>query len=167
VVEKGADLVITQYSHCVGCQEQYKGSTIVYGQGNFIFDHSESEFWKTSILVKVNLENPTSIDYVPVVKEAEKVRLVNRSKANEILYKFQKRSEGKLVLGFVQRNYQDFARESLDRYLRQFAGWGRWISVLDRKVLGGRLLRMKYKGSSFHLSIMSKVKHIVSQSLKA
>ena len=146
MVEKGADLVITQHSHCVGCQEQYKGSTIVYGQGNFIFDHSESEFWKTSILVKVNLENPTSIDYVPVVKEAEKVRLANRSKANEILYKFQKRSEEILVPGFVQRNYQDFARETLDRYLRQFAGWGRWISALDTKVLRGRLLKNKYNG---------------------
>ena len=144
VVEKGADLVITQHSHCIGCQEQYKGSTIVYGQGNFIFDHSESEFWKTSILVNVNLENPTSIDYVPVVKEAEKVRLANTSKANEILSKFQKRSEEILVPGFVQRNYQDFARESLDRYLRQFAGWGRWISALDRKVLRGRLLKNKY-----------------------
>jgi len=144
VVEKGADLVITQHSHCIGCQEQYKGSTIVYGQGNFIFDHSESEFWKTSILVNVNLENPTSIDYVPVVKEAEKVRLANTSKANEILSKLQKRSEEILVPGFVQRNYQDFARESLDRYLRQFAGWGRWISALDRIILGGRLLRKKY-----------------------
>lgn len=156
VVEKGADLVITQHSHCIGCQEQYKGSTIVYGQGNFIFDHSESEFWKTSILVKVNLENPTSIDYVPVVKEAEKVRLANRSKVNEILYKFQKRSEEILVPGFVKRNYQDFARESLDRYLRQFAGWGRWISALDGKVLGGRLLRMKYKGRK----LLSLINHV-------
>ncbi len=44
LVEKGANLVICQHSHCIGCEEKYQGGTIVYGQGNFLFDHSESEF---------------------------------------------------------------------------------------------------------------------------
>ena len=37
-VEKGAGLVICQHSHCIGCEEKYLDGTIVYGQGNFIFN---------------------------------------------------------------------------------------------------------------------------------
>jgi len=146
MVEKGADLVITQHSHCVGCYEQYEGSTIVYGQGNFIFDYSESNFWKTSILIRIDLENSANIDYVPIVKEAEKVRMSSAREANEILSAFHKRSEEITKPGFVKGNYQEFTKEIIDRYLSRFAGWGRWISVLDRKVLRGRLLKNKYNG---------------------
>lgn len=38
MVDKGADLVVCQHSHCIGCKEIYKDKTIVYGQGNFLFD---------------------------------------------------------------------------------------------------------------------------------
>ena len=33
----GADLVVAQHSHCIGCMEEYQKSTLVYGQGNFLF----------------------------------------------------------------------------------------------------------------------------------
>ncbi len=38
MIEKGADLVVCQHSHCIGCREEYKDGLIVYGQGNFILD---------------------------------------------------------------------------------------------------------------------------------
>lgn len=44
MVEKGADLVIYQHSHCVGSYEKYKDSTIVYGQGNFMFNKRDDEY---------------------------------------------------------------------------------------------------------------------------
>ena len=44
IVEKGADLVVCQHSHCVGSYEKYKSSTIVYGQGNFIFNKYRNEY---------------------------------------------------------------------------------------------------------------------------
>ena len=57
MVEKGVDLVICQHSHCIGCLEEYEESTIVYGQGNFIFDYSDSEFWESSLLIRISIEN--------------------------------------------------------------------------------------------------------------
>src|SRR5690606_29065463 len=50
MADKGANLVICQHSHCIGCFEVYKDSTLVYGQGNFIFNKHDNEYWKTSIL---------------------------------------------------------------------------------------------------------------------
>ncbi|MEZ4629095.1 MAG: CapA family protein, partial [Eubacteriales bacterium] len=38
IAECGASLVICQHSHCVGSSERWDNTTIVYGQGNFIFD---------------------------------------------------------------------------------------------------------------------------------
>ena len=69
MVQKGADLVVCQHSHCIGCYESYKGSTIIYGQGNFIFDHLENEYWKTSMLIKLTLGEQCSIDFIPLVRE--------------------------------------------------------------------------------------------------
>lgn len=31
-IDKGADLVVCQHSHCIGCEEKYNHGTIVYGQ---------------------------------------------------------------------------------------------------------------------------------------
>lgn len=31
-VDKGADLVVCQHSHCIGCMEKFKAGTIIYGQ---------------------------------------------------------------------------------------------------------------------------------------
>lgn len=33
----GADFITAQHTHCVGCEEWYKGSYLLYGQGNFLF----------------------------------------------------------------------------------------------------------------------------------
>ena len=37
MAENGADVVICQHSHCIGCYEEYQGCYILYGQGNFHF----------------------------------------------------------------------------------------------------------------------------------
>ena len=33
----GADFITAQHTHCIGCEEWYKGSYLLYGQGNFLF----------------------------------------------------------------------------------------------------------------------------------
>lgn len=62
MIDSGADLVVGQHSHCVCCEEKYKGGTIVYGQGNFIFDYLDNEYWQTSILVKATFGDTLSVE---------------------------------------------------------------------------------------------------------
>lgn len=33
----GADFITSQHTHCIGCEEWYHGSYLLYGQGNFLF----------------------------------------------------------------------------------------------------------------------------------
>ena len=117
----GADLVIAQHTHCIGCKEEYKGCTLVYGQGNFLFDYSDSDFWKTSLLIQINLDN-LQIEYIPIVKEENRVRLASNEEAVTILEGFCKRSEEILKDGFIEERYEKFASEIKREYYYRFSG---------------------------------------------
>lgn len=119
-VDKGADLVLCQHSHCIGCEEKYKEGTIVYGQGNFLFDDSEDECWQTGLLVKVS--DDFKISYIPVRKHRENVRLADQNDAKKILDEFLKRSNDIQKPGFVETKYQELADSMRAYYLQQFRG---------------------------------------------
>lgn len=144
MVEKGADLVVCQHSHCVGCSEEYQGSTIVYGQGNFIFDHSESEYWQTSLLIKVAVNKEVVIEYIPLIKYNNSVRLATGNVAEEILGGFRQRSEEISNPDIVESKYHQFALDQVQSYLRILSGTGKWMSRIDRKLLKGFLINRKY-----------------------
>ena len=37
MADSGADFITAQHTHCIGCEEYYGGSYLLYGQGNFLF----------------------------------------------------------------------------------------------------------------------------------
>ncbi|MFR5171890.1 MAG: CapA family protein [Clostridium paraputrificum] len=76
MIEKGANLVICQHTHCIGCEEKYKSGTIVYGQGNFLFDMSENEYWQTSIVIRI--KDNFEIEYIPLKKNGLKVQIPDK-----------------------------------------------------------------------------------------
>ena len=115
LIDRGADLVVCQHSHCIGCVEEYNGGTIVYGQGNFLFDHSESEYWQTSLLIQIN--DDFKITYLPIVKYKEGVRLADADKADDIIKQFNVRSEEIKQEGFIDNKYGDFAQDKIEEYL--------------------------------------------------
>lgn len=147
IVEKGADLVICQHSHCVGCYENYLGSRIIYGQGNFIFDRFDNEFWKTSLLIELEISDHLDVKYIPLVKKGNVVRLANDEESNNILNSFYKRSDNICHTGFIEEQYQKLAFETISSYLRTFSGFGKWVSRFDRKVFKGLILRNRYSKS--------------------
>lgn len=59
MAKNGADIIVCQHSHCIGCYEEIYGCHIVYGQGNFHFirnpktipSESSFEMWNTSLAV--------------------------------------------------------------------------------------------------------------------
>ena len=137
-VDKGADLVICQHSHCIGCEEKYQNKTIVYGQGNFIFDDNDDECWRTSLLVRIDEEY--NLSYLPLEKKANGVRLAGKEKGEEILRDFYIRSEEIKMPGFVDNNYSDYAVSFKDYYLCALSGMRPvWFRIIN-KISGGRLL---------------------------
>ena len=120
IVDSGADVVVCQHSHCIGCEEHYKNGVIVYGQGNFIFDYCNNEYWNTSLLI--GIDDNFNIEYIPIQKNNECVRLADASGRKSIISSFNKRSSEINLPGFIEEAYAEFAKQYIDPYLICFNG---------------------------------------------
>lgn len=115
IIEKGADLVVCQHSHCIGCEEQYLHGKIVYGQGNFLFDKYSNDYWNSSLLILV--DDIGTVRYIPIIKESPGVRLASKEQAIEILKAFNKRSMEIKEKEFIEKRCSDLANDSLFGYV--------------------------------------------------
>lgn len=114
-IDKGADLIICQHTHCVGCEEKYKDGTIVYGQGNFIFDYSEHDCWNESVLV--SLDENFTVNYIPIVRRGKSIRLAGKREKNKILENFFERSKQIEDSNFIMKNYSEYVKSQITPYL--------------------------------------------------
>ncbi len=135
MIDVGGDCVILQHSHCIGCEEQYKKGRILYGQGNFLFDHAEdrNELWDEGLLVQLDVAGTDyQLEYIPVIRENNHVRLADNKTKEEIMGKFLARSEDIKKDGFVENHYSKFATKQMDKLYMDLHGSGLrhlWLCV--------------------------------------
>ncbi len=141
LVDKGADLILVQHTHCIGCEEKYKGATIVYGQGNFLFDLRDDDFWNSGLLV--SLESDFSIKYYPVEKENHYIKL---SDDKSIMDEFRIRSSEIEKEGFVEKKYHEFANNALISYYKTISIEETFVFRVINKLLLNKLRVWKYRG---------------------
>lgn len=145
--QKGADLVICQHSHCIGSYENYEGSTIIYGQGNFIFDRSNSEYWETSLLIKVNINDGLHIEYVPIIKYNNSIRLADEVQIKDIMDKFLDRSLEIIKDGFIEYKYFEFSQQMFLNYLSGLNGENIIFRIIN-KITHRKFLKLLYSKKS-------------------
>jgi len=150
LAKTGADVVICQHSHCVGSVEEYENSTIVYGQGNFLFDRYDNEFWKTGIIVKINIDSKLSVDYIPIVKVGKTIKLADYEESKYILSGLEKRSNEIKEIEFVENTYKEFSREMLSNYLSGLHGDNLFFRILN-KFSKRRYVKHLYSRKSLNL----------------
>jgi Putative enzyme of poly-gamma-glutamate biosynthesis (capsule formation) len=147
--DSGADIVIAQHTHCIGSREKYLDSTLVYGQGNFLFDYADNEYWNTSLLIKIEIEygrKEADISYIPLCKKGNAVRLACKKEADRILQEFEDRSIEIKETGRVEKKYRDLSKKYEKKYYSHFFGrMGQSIIVRGiNKISGNALLRFNY-----------------------
>lgn len=145
MIDKGADLVVCQHSHCIGAFERHKKGTIVYGQGNFLFDRNDNEYWKTGLLLKVSIENNMSVEFIPIMKRRNGVGMADNEVAKEVMDSFLYRSGQILEPGFVETEFERYCDENGQYYLAVFAGMGKIVRNVD-KLLNGVFTNTLYSG---------------------
>ena len=155
-VEKGANIVICQHSHCVGCKEKYLEGTIVYGQGNFLFDMRDNEYWNTGLLLEIDTEKEFEINYYPLAKKTNSVVL---AEGKDILEGFNNRSDDILKEDFVQEEYKKYATEQVKNYYRIFMGKlaSNFVFRAINKLFGKRLASIFYSNKN-KLSIANNIR---------
>ncbi len=121
MVKHGADVVLCQHSHCIGCYENFEGGHILYGQGNFHFagDFSwieDHEMWETGLIVSLNLTEKCDISFIPVVADDHSIRLAAEPLKTKLLNELAERSE-KLKNGDWLTGWQKFCEENKETYI--------------------------------------------------
>lgn len=157
-VDRGANLVICQHNHCVGSREDYNGGSIIYGQGNFIFNSefyvNHRDFVKDSLLIRVEATKDSFvICELPIRMSDNGTRLATDAEAAETLAGYKKRSEEIKDAHFVISNYKAFADTHVKRYLREFLG--RFFIIRAINALFGRKLMQLILGPTSYLAIQN------------
>lgn len=112
----GADVVLAQHSHCIGCYENVEGGHIVYGQGNYHFcDNSEDDFWCTSLLVTLDIQDKVEIGFIPLISKKDGIELAKNGKAEEIMKGFFDRNE-ELKTGKWKEGWHAFCEGVKEKY---------------------------------------------------
>ena len=112
----GADVVLTQHSHCIGCYEEYEGGHILYGQGNFHFCwEGHQEIWYTSLLVELEIDKAVAINFIPLVTLEKGIDVAKGAKAEEIMTAFKARNE-ELINGKWREGWHAFCEKMSANY---------------------------------------------------
>ena len=121
MAECGADLVLCQHSHCIGCYEEYEGAHIVYGTGNFLFhyDGVMPEHWFEGLAVSYDTKE-NSVAFTPVVHNERGIELSKGEKKEELLGDFKKRNE-ELKGGLWYEGWKAFCESKRELYERIIA----------------------------------------------
>ena len=114
-IDFGANIVITQHSHCIGSLEEYNNGKILYGQGNFIFDGGNDEFWNSALLLEIEItKDKINLNYIPIEKENGLIKI---SENENIIQDFYERNEQIKDEDFIEEYYKRFANSKLNGYL--------------------------------------------------
>ena len=142
-IDAGADFVITQHSHCIGCKEEYNNGTIVYGQGNFIFDKGiNDEYWSTSLIISIKIENSDmKIDYIPIEKNNGLIKIAENKKILEDFFYRTHMIEDNAE--FIEEEYNKFSQKYLNSYLNIMNGKRFYKRILNR-IFNGKFFLKKY-----------------------
>lgn len=149
IAECGASLVVCQHSHCIGSSERWDNTTIVYGQGNFLFDVGDGGAgFDTGLLIRYTIGDygADSVEFVPVARVPGGAGLADETTSAAILDAFQKRSLRIRLEGFVSARYAVLAAEEKDKLFRVFLSGNVFLRTLSY-VTGRRPARM-YSGQS-------------------
>jgi poly-gamma-glutamate capsule biosynthesis protein CapA/YwtB (metallophosphatase superfamily) len=159
MVEQGANVVVCQHSHCVGCYEAYLGGHIVYGQGNLLFDSpGKPSCWNEGILVRVSVQPDLSSDlaFIPFIQSREQpgARRMAPDRAQHFLKAFANRSHALADKQRIADEWLDFCQKHAQLCLTEVFGHGPLWRRLDRN---GTLLK-KYHSEEAFLNVTNLIR---------
>jgi len=122
-IDCGADFVVCQHSHCIGCEETYDNKKIVYGQGNVLFDDgTKNDEWQNGLLldIEINKHKLININYIVLTRKNNGVLLSEKEISNKLLNDYFDRSKAILKSNFIQEKYSEFAMSKVYDIFRKF-----------------------------------------------
>ena len=134
-IDKGADLVTCQHSHCIGTIEKYKNKEIIYGQGNTVFGYKQNNpSWNQGLLLEIDLlsNNTFEVSYKGITASERGIQLLNHSENQFLINQIEERSQKVYDKDFILTSWQKFCENKKAIYFPQFLGLNRYFIHLNR-----------------------------------
>jgi poly-gamma-glutamate synthesis protein (capsule biosynthesis protein) len=146
MIEQGAGAVIFQHSHCAGCYESYRDGHIVHGQGNLLFDTRGArpcELEGVLVSLKLGSNGSSAVEFIPFRQSSSHPGpdLMPESERRAFMDSFEQRSKSIQQPGFIEEEWDRFARTTPYNYLALIHGYGQRVRELDQKF---HFLRHRY-----------------------
>ena len=140
MVSAGADVVLCQHSHCIGCYERVGNSHILYGQGNFHFVSLfyDVECWHTGLAVKYDTKSG-EMELIPVIETENGIELAKGEDYERLMRELAERNAD-LENGKWLDHWHNFCVENCDIYVKGVANASREESTEQDNVLFAQLL---------------------------
>jgi len=114
----GADMILSQHTHCIGCEEYYNGSYLLYGQGDFLLKNFAPGLTDTGLIVELVIVNGQVQIKKHKVKSVD--NLFVRYDEQQDLSEFNIRSNKVGDEEYVFKELQRFCDKELRLYLTAF-----------------------------------------------
>lgn len=117
----GADVVLCQHSHCIGCYEVYNNSHILYGQGNFHFAKNlvNTSGWTTGLMVTYDTDSHELEFVFCKMNDFGGIELMKGAEKEEAEKAFAERNEI-LANGKWKEKWHEFCEEVAPNYINNF-----------------------------------------------
>ena len=147
-VDLGANLVLCQHSHCIGCYEKYHDSTIVYGQGNFLFDaYRNNDVWTHSVGVIYDT-NTNEVEFIVTDFSSGTVSLT-KEKRKDVLDNLEERSK-ELQNGSYKKHYEKFCHDRYIKFLCKLRGYSKIRTGIEMFIFKGFFIKLHYRGKRLY-----------------
>ncbi len=130
MADSGADLIVSQHTHCVGCEEYYHGAYLLYGQGNFLLQNVAPRFTETGLLLELVVENG-SVTINKHWVRSEKNCFVRYCETQDFT-EFDERSGRLQDERFMSEEVRRYCRGELRKYLTAFKNPGLPMRVVRK-----------------------------------
>lgn len=143
MVDSGANMILSQHTHCIGSEEYYKGAYLLYGQGNFLFRSFKNEFTDTGLIIELSFKDNQPIICKHIVRAIDD-RVVYE--VNQDFSEFYERSSHYDDSGYLQKAFKEYCEKQIALYLNAYKGKYPFFRVLGRffPVLRNRYVRKSY-----------------------
>lgn len=118
MADSGADMILSQHTHCVGCEEWYNGSYLLYGQGDFLLKNFAPGLTDSGLIVELDI-NMGKIEIRKHVVNSVDNAFVRYDERQDF-YAFDERSKLLYDEGYVTKQLQRFCEGELKLYFRAF-----------------------------------------------
>lgn len=118
MADNGANMILAQHTHCVGCEEWYNGSYLLYGQGDFLLKNFAQGLTDSGLIIELVIKDGKVEIKKHLVKSED--NLFVRYDEKQDFSAFDERSRLLQDEDYIRQQLQKFCDGELRLYLKSF-----------------------------------------------